>query len=239
MSAKLPRRSSSADNISTDDEYKSVKLQRSYTRKNLKKNLNRCLDISSNSESEKEEPEEDFIYQEVLAQLPVETKRKSLSVVNKKVVGNGLKETSDDLVLSAMTNSTQDVLEVTPPSKSSKFTSVQQGDERQQFLSKLKSVAQKNKKDKNNEPESRQKLVRPFTDFSENPGKMAKLQDSPNRLQRAYALNQLAEMKIKARKQKPGQFKLAHEPSQFLSFFDDEVPNLRQKTQHSNKPTKT
>ena len=62
MSAKLPRRSSSADNISTDDEYKSVKLQRSYTRKNLKKNLNRCLDISSNSESEKEEPEEDFIY---------------------------------------------------------------------------------------------------------------------------------------------------------------------------------
>ena len=237
MSAKLHRRSSSADNLSTDDEYPHPKLTRSYSRKNTKTNLNKCIDFSQSSESEKEEPEEDFIYSEITPTLPTDIKRKSLGVVNKKVVGNGLKETSDDLVMTAMTNSTQDDLEVIAPSKSSKFNKIQQGDERQQFLSKLKTVAQRNKKDKTSETESRQNLVRPFTDFSENPSKMAKLQDSPNRLQKAYALNQLSEMRIKARNQKTGNFKLAHEPSQFLNFVDDEVLQSRPRTQQVKKPT--
>ena len=46
MSAKLHRRSSSADNLSTDDEYPHPKLTRSYSRKNTKTNLNKCIDFS-------------------------------------------------------------------------------------------------------------------------------------------------------------------------------------------------
>ena len=82
MSAKLHRRSSSADNISTDDELP-AQITRSRSRKFTKKNLKQCLDISSESESQKSELEEDFIYSEITPTLPIEIKRKSLGIVNK------------------------------------------------------------------------------------------------------------------------------------------------------------